>query len=244
MAAGDAEDIVSRGLRLSRRDPSRQTDFDEGLEWLNQCHAMILTDGTPWTFMQRVGQITLQPGVSAITFSALATELNTSLTIERVLGVFSADGRMSPLKGMDYRQLELSADGTLFSTRYTGSPVAFAQIGLGSGPGDTNLVLWPTPDVPLEVHVQWRPVVEDLAAGDFPLIPKAHAAPVLSHYVAARMWEQQAGGEAQNEASKHDLIHERALKRLIDAYGGASAEDIVFQEPTLNDPFDYGGRWL
>lgn len=238
MAAGDAADIASRGLRLSRRDPDRATDAAEGLEWLNECHRSILTDGTPWTFLTSVHDLTLTAGTLTYAFSAIKTAISYTGTIERIEVIATEAGDV--LKGMDLRQLERLAGGTLGTSEHTGHPVAYVQVGLGTS--DPVLHVWPVPDRDVEARVTVRAAVTDLTGVDFPLIPGAHASAVLSSYVAARMWDQQSGGDAANESMRQDTRHERALRRLIDAYGSGRQEDIVFAEPTLYEHLDSPGR--
>lgn len=237
--ADDAETIAKRGLRMARRDPDRTEDATEGLEWLNQCHKQILADGTPWTFMEVTGDFDLTKGQRAYDFSAIATELGVT-AIERVVALQNADLQGTPLKGMHWKQLERSAYGSQDDPE--GPPVLFAQVGLGT---DTPVVnLWPVPDKAYTMHVLARLKVADLTANDTPLIPDEHAGPILSHYVAARMWDQRAGREAAEMARGHDERYLASLARLSEAYGSAREEDITFMEPGLYDHYLYRqGGW-
>jgi hypothetical protein len=233
--ADTATSIVARGLRAARRDPSRADDAAEGLEYLNECHKAVLSDGTAWTFLEVTGQATLAAGTQRYDFSSLATQLGVD-SIERVVAVTNDTDGSPPLKGMHWRQLErLSYNTQDDSQAY---PVAYAQIGLGTA--SPSIMFWPTPQDAFTLGFLARLAVVDLAGADTPLIPDGHASAVLASYVAARMWEQQAGAEAANESAKHDLRHERALRRLTEAYGSAREEDVLFAEPTLYDHLEPG----
>jgi hypothetical protein len=234
--ADTAADIVARGLRLARRDPDRAVDAADGLEWLNECHKAVLTDGTPWPWLEATGQATLTAGTQRYTLSSLATQLNLTGGIERVIAVTNDADGSPPLKGMHWRQLERLSANTQDDSQ--GYPVAYAQLGLGTD--DASILFWPTPQQAFTFGFLVRPKVATLAAADTPLIPDEHASAVMAPYVAARMWEQQSGAEAANEAAKQDLRHQAALRRLTETYGSAREEDVLFIEPGLYDYLDAG----
>lgn len=236
MPAGDATSIVARGLRMSRRDPSRTVDAAEGLEWLNECHRSILTDGTPWTFLVATGQVTLAAGTQRYTLSSLATALGVTNGVERILSIVNDTLGGVPLKGMDWRELERLSGSTQDDPQ--GTPVAYTQIDLG-GTAPTAL-FWPNPDAAYTMGVIARRSIVDLIGTDLPLIPAAHAPSVLAPYVAARMWDQQGGNEAAGMAAMHEARHQAALRRMIDAYGSARPEDMTFMDPTLYDYLEPG----
>jgi hypothetical protein len=231
-------EIVARGLRLARRDPDRADDAAEGLEYLNEAHKAVLTDGTNWTFLEVTGQASLTAGTQRYTLSSLATQLSITDGIERVVAVTNDTDGSPPLKGMHWRQLERLSANTQDDSQ--GYPVAYAQIGLGTS--SASIMFWPTPQQAFTLGFLVRLEVTDLAGADSPLIPDAHASAVLAPYVAARMWEQQSGAEAANEAAKQDLRHQAALRRLIETYGSAREEDVQFIEPGLYDYLDAG--WI
>jgi hypothetical protein len=233
--ADTATTIVARGLRLARRDPDRATDASEGLEYLNEAHKAVLTDGTPWTFLEATGQASLTAGTQRYTLSSLATQLSLD-GVERVVAVTNDTDGTQPLKGMHWKQLERLAGNSQDDSE--GYPVAYAQVGLGTS--SASIMFWPTPQQAFTLGFLVRLKVVDLAGGDTPLIPDEHASAVLSPYVAARMWEQQSGAEAANEAAKQDLRHQAALRRLTETYGSARDEDVLFIEPTLYDYLDAG----
>lgn len=221
---------------MSRRDPSVTRDASDGLEWLNECHRSVLTDGTPYTFLVATGQVTVAAGTQRYTLSSLATALSVTNGIERILSLVNDTEGGRPLKGMDWPEFERFSGSSQDDPR--GTPVIYTQVELG---GTTPTVLfWPTPDQAFTMGVIARRTVVDLVGADLPLIPGAHAASVLAPYVAARMWDQQAGNEAANMAASHDARHERAVRRLIDAYGSARAEDVTFMDPTLYDHLEPG----
>ena len=236
MPAGDATSIAARGLRMSRRDPTRTVDAAEGLEYLNECHRAILTDGTPWTFLIVTGQVTLAAGTSRYTLSSLATALSATNGIERIVSIVNDTEGSRPLKGMDWPELERLAHSTQDDPQ--GTPIAYAQIGLGSA--TPTVLFWPTPTQAFTMGVVARLAVVDLVGADLPLLPASHAPSVLAPYVAARMWDQQGGNEAANMAAAHEARHERALRRLIDAYGSARPEDMTFADPTLYEHLEPG----
>lgn len=229
--ADTATEIVARGLRLSRHDPSLSVDASEGLEYLNEIHKAVLTDGTPWPFLYSSGQATLTAGTRRYTLSSLATQLGVTNGIERIVVAMNDTDGSPPLKGMDQRQLERLAYNTLDDSQ--GYPVAYSQIGLGgTAPA---VVFWPTPQQAFTMGFVVRSKVATLAGGDTPLMPDEHASAVMAPWVAARMWRQRGGPEAAAEARDHMLDHQLALRRLYDAYGSAREEDLLFIEPTLYD---------
>lgn len=238
-----ASDIVARALRISRRDPARAVDAAEGLEWLNEIHRSILSDGTPWSFLTETGDFTLTAGQDTYLFSAIVT--GTSITsIERVLVVVNTTLGGQPLKGVDRRTLERSFYG-IRAQDPPGPPTSYTQINLGGA--NPTILFAPRPDRAYSMRFVTRMVIPEVTGGATPLLPREQASAVLVPYIAARMWDQQAGGEAAAEAARHDRRHERALQRLIDAYGSAREEDVTFIEPTLYDYLERhrasGGDW-
>lgn len=239
MATGDMTSIAARGLRLARRDPSRTTDASDALEYANEIHRAVLTDGTPWSFLEATGQVSTVAGTQRYTLSSLATQLGIANGIERINAIVDDTNGSKPLKGMHWRQLERLAHSTQDGTQ--GTPIAYAQVGLGTA--GATVMLWPTPDASISLGILARLAVVDLAGSAFPLIPDAHAGAVMTPYIAARMWGQQSGSEAQNAAAVEDARHERALKRLVDAYGSAREEDMQFAEPGLYEHLEYPWGW-
>jgi hypothetical protein len=240
LAVGDAEHLVKRALLIARRDPDRQADVDEGLEWLNEIHQAILADGTPWSFLVATGQADLVADQQRYTLSSLGIALGVG-AIERVLGVVNDEAGGTPLKGMDWITFERYAYGSQGDPH--GYPNVYTQLSLGANPGSPTqptILFYPTPDKPYTLGFIVRRAVEPLDGDDFPLIPRAHASAVLVPYVAARMWNQQAGGQAANEAVQHDARHQRALARLVEAYGSAREGETTLIEPTLYDAISYG----
>lgn len=238
MATGDMTDCVAVGLRLSRRDPSRATDAADGLLHANDCHRSLLTDGTPWSFLTVTGQVQLTAGTQRYTFASLATVLGATNGIERILAMVDDTDGLRPMKGVDWPEFEAIAYSSVDDP--TNTPMLFTQVGLGSSA--PSVLFWPVPDRAINVGIVARLAVADLLGTAFPLLPAAYARPILSSYVAARMWEQHAGGEAQNMALGQQQRHEGLVRRLIDAYGSAREEDILFAEPTQWDAYP-GGPW-
>lgn len=231
-------DCAAVGLRLSRRDPSRTTDAADALLHANDCHRALLTDGTPWSFLTVTGQVTLAAGTQRYTFASLASVLGAANGIERILGMVNDTDGERPMKGMDWPEFEAIAYSSQDDPQ--GTPVIYTQVGLGTAA--PSVLFWPIPDRAINVGIIARLAVADLAGAGVPLIPAAYARPIISSYVAARMWEQQGSGEAMSMAQMQQARHENLVRRLTDAYGSAREEDTLFQEPTQWDSYP-GGRW-
>lgn len=240
MAADDAADIVAGALRISRRDPDRAADVEDGLYWLNDIHRAVLGDATPWSFLEVTGQVVLTAGVQVYTFASLASAIGASSGVERVTGLVNDTLGGPPLRGMGWPTFERFAYSSQDDPR--GVPVVFTQVGLGTEAPE--LMVYPVPDRAYTMGVVARLAVPVLAAADFTLFPRGHAKAVCVPYIASRIWNQQAGPQAASEAAMHMAAHERAVRRLTEAYGSARMEDAVLVEPTLMDDLTGGfGGW-
>lgn len=216
-----AQDIVDRGLKLSRR-PLNATNRADGLGWLNDVYLELCAGENPFRHLIAGGTITTTAGDQNLTAADFTTALGGGKVANRVISLTHESDAYPALRAMTQAERErffgesprrIDRDVPTRWTAYDESD-------------STNVSLWPIPDqaYTLGFLVRLKPTV--LTLSDEPNWPDAWRNRVFAPAVAARMWEQFSGGEAVNMADRYWREHNEALARFTAEWGAARQEEI------------------
>src|SRR5262245_7332833 len=113
MATDDFTDIVTRAVYQARRRPSSTHAMARAGEFVNDGHRVICDSGDPWTFLDREGTFNMTAGDDLYTFADIESGLSvTTGTVRQIRGLIVKDDSNTPLKRVDWTDLETLSGST------------------------------------------------------------------------------------------------------------------------------------
>ena len=143
MASGDFQDLYTKAIYGSRRDPSDTFDVARAKEAINEALLTVSYSGDPWNWLEKEGEFTLEAGSDVYSYDTIGSALGTSVGELFAFVMDTGDGGYR-LEAMTWEALEDAAYSTQDGEQQ-GEPIYRAA----------QTELSANSDVPL-MPLQWR----------------------------------------------------------------------------------------
>jgi hypothetical protein len=227
MASGDFQDLYTKAIYGSRRDPSDSFDVARAKAAINEALLAVSFTGDPWNWLLKEGEFTLQAGADTYTYATIGSALGTQVSELFSFVMDSGDGGYR-LESMTWDGLENATYSTQ-DNESSGEPIFWAA-------WDGRVRFFPRPDSAYVIGCFYRAYQTELENdADTPLMPLEWRTRLLVPYACSRLLRQEGGGEAATEADRYMAEYQAAFRECRTALATAKEPDIRVATPAWRD---------
>jgi len=232
MASGDFQDLYTKAIYGSRRDPSDSFDVARAKDAINEALLTVSFSGDPWNWLEKEGEFTLQAGSDVYTYDTIGTALGTTVA-ELFSFVMDTGNGGYRLEAMTWDALEDAAYSTQDGEQQ-GEPIFWSD-------WDRRVRFFPNPDQSYVIGCFYRASQTELSANsDTPLMPLQWRTRLLVPYACMRLLRQEGGAEAAGEADRYMAEYQKAFNDCRTACATAKAPALRLDTPVWRDQMWFG----